>query len=343
MHPRRSFGKTQARTGNAKPAPDQRSVRATAASPLASARNSSDTVTAYPREVTTLKLRDEWVRLAAVQTLPSILRVVGMRLAHFYNGKTGQLNPSYATLAGECGTSERTAQRAVAAFRKLGMIADTRVPGGHHDATNDFTLIIPYRRVSTRTPVGSRSGVSERTPVKSKSGAQTGVRTGSGRVTSSVFDGCPPSHPNSVRENSVRNSERAVSGARTADDARESALTNSTKTSDDAPSNQRASHEALIDSLAAQKQPSLERDKSIGAGPDADADDPTFAPVYQRGREVLGADADAVTAKLLAAYDGHADSALDTLAVAADEADPRQYIERDIEAAARDQARSGRQ
>jgi hypothetical protein len=70
----------------------------------------------------------------------------------------------------------------------------------------------------------------------------------------------------------------------------------------------------------------------MGTGPNADAD-PAFAPVYRRGREVLGADADAVIAKLLSAYDGDVESALDTLACAEDESDPRQYVENDIEAA----------
>jgi hypothetical protein len=42
-----------------------------------------------------------------------------------------------------------------------------------------------------------------------------------------------------------------------------------------------------------------------------------------------------VIAKLLSANDGDAESALDTFACAAEERDPRQYIEKDIEAAAR--------
>src|SRR5258708_18492363 len=131
------------------------------------------------REVTSLKLRDEWIRsIAAIKSLSPILRVVGMRLAHFYNGKTGQLNPSYATLGRECGTTERTAQKAVAALKSLGWIAPTRTSGGRHDNPNDFTLLIPSRRVS------------ERTPVHAKSKKLTGVRLGSARVSSSVSDGC---------------------------------------------------------------------------------------------------------------------------------------------------------
>ena len=284
-----------------------------------------------PRKVTTLKLRDEWVRLAAVQKLSPILRVVGMRLAHFY-GRTGQLNPSYATLAKECDTTERTAQKAVAEFRKLGMIAGTRVPGGHHDATFDFTLIIPYRRVSKRTPVTSKSRVSERTPVRT----QTGVRAGSRRVSRSVADGCPPVHPNKCQENSsVRNSERG-SAARSIDADRESATTNSA-TVDDAPPNQRAPGGALIDTVETQQQPPSHASENIGtAATGADAD-PAFAAVYRRGRKVLGAGADAVTARLLAAYEGDVVSALDTLAAAEDESGPsrRRYVERDIEAANR--------
>lgn len=212
-----------------------------------------------PREVTTFKLRDEWVRLAAVQKLSPILRVVGMRLAHFLNGTTGQLNPSYALLALECNTSERTAQKAVAAFRKLRMIADTRSTGGRQDATNDFTLIIPYRRVSRRTPVKSKSGVSNRTPLKS---APRGVRAGVGGVSRSAFEGCPPGHPNSVRENSVRNSERGFA-ARSSDDDSQSAPTN-TATERDAASSQRAPDGALIEADEDHPQPTCAPPASIG-------------------------------------------------------------------------------
>jgi hypothetical protein len=98
--------------------------------------------------------------------------------------------------------------------------------------------------------------------------------------------------------------------------------------------NQRTADAALIDPVAAQN-PKPSRDPEIGTAANGADADPAFAPVYRRGREVLGADADAVTAKLLSAYDGDAESALDTLACAKEESDPRQYIERDIEAAAR--------
>ncbi|MET4152007.1 helix-turn-helix domain-containing protein [Bradyrhizobium barranii] len=290
-----------------------------------------------PREVTTFKLRDEWVRLAAVQELSPILRVVGMRLAHFRNGETGQLNPSYATLAKECGTTERTAQKAVAEYRKIGMIADTRVPGGRHDATNDFTLIIPYRRVSKRTPVGSKSRVSKRTPVKPASDAPTGVRPVSGRVSRSVADGCPPVHPNKCQGIGVMNSGLAAHGERTADADRESAKT----TPNDAPVPAtdrpvaRTASAALQQPLAEQEQPPPCRatSKEMERPVSTDAD-PAFAEVYQRGREVLGDDADAVITELLAAHDGYVDAALDTLAVAEEESDPRQYVQMDIEAEA---------
>lgn len=143
------------------------------------------------REVTDLRRRDEWVRcVAEISILSPIHRVVGMRLGHYYNGKTGQLNPSYATLARASGTTERTAQKSVAALKSLGWIAPTRTTGGRHDATNDFVLLIPAQRVSGRTPV----------QVKSK--RLTGVQLGSARVSSSCADGCPVGHPNKVRKES---------------------------------------------------------------------------------------------------------------------------------------------
>ncbi|MBR0870038.1 helix-turn-helix domain-containing protein [Bradyrhizobium tropiciagri] len=278
-----------------------------------------------PRDVTTFKLRDEWVRLAAVQELSPILRVVGMRLAHFRNGETGQLNPSYATLAKECGTTERTAQKAVAAFRRIGMIADTRNPGGHHDATNDFVLIIPYRRVSKRTPVKSKSRVSKQTPVE----ARTGVHAGGERVSGSVVDGCPPVHPNSVR-NSVTNSVLAAHGERTADADTDSAPISSAEAVDDAPLNQRAV--ALVDNVATRQQ--LPSATSIGT----DANDASAAPaaVHDLAREVLGADnADALLSDLLRAYDGDPEEVETALLAAKLDFDPVGYIEDDIARQAR--------
>ncbi|WP_156446783.1 helix-turn-helix domain-containing protein [Bradyrhizobium yuanmingense] len=287
-----------------------------------------------PREVTTFKLRDEWVRLAAVQKLSPILRVVGMRLAHFL-GKTGQLNPSYALLAAECDTTERTAQKAVAALRRLGMIADTRSSGGRQDATNDFILIIPYRRVFTRTPVKAKSGVSTRTPLKTKSGAHRGVRTGIGGVSSQVFEGCPPGHPNSVRENSVRNSERGLTAARSARGDRGD-------TSETAPPEPSRPVPRAPDGARAQptSPPSPSRDPPIGTAPNGSPTqarpaanaDPAFATVYERGREVLGDKADILVAGLVNVYGGDTESMLDALACAEEESDPCQYIERDIKA-----------
>jgi hypothetical protein len=123
------------------------------------------------------------------------------------------------------------------------------------------------------------------------------------------------------------------SAARTSRVDRESATTNSA-TVDDETLIQRAPEGALIDPVAAQN-PKPSRDDPISAAANGADADPAFAAVYRRGRDVLGADADAVTAKLLSAYDGDAESALDTLACAEGMSDPRQYIERDIEAAAR--------
>jgi hypothetical protein len=63
--------------------------------------------------------------------------------------------------------------------------------------------------------------------------------------------------------------------------------------------------------------------------------DPAFAEVYQRGREVLGDDADAVTAKLIAAYVDDVEGALDAICAAEGEKNPRKFIESDIAATVR--------
>lgn len=97
----------------------------------------------------------------------------------------------------------------------------------------------------------------------------------------------------------------------------------------------RTAHAALKQPLAEQEQPPPCRatSKKMGRPVNADAD-PASAEVYRRGREVLGDDADAVITELLAAHDGYVDAALDTLAVAEEESDPRQYVQMDIEAEA---------
>lgn len=158
--------------------------------------------------------------------------------------------------------------------------------------------------------------------------------------------GRPYGKPGQTRESHLAtdsHKKERGSAARSADDARESA---SSSTSSDAPIPAtdgpvaRTARAALKQPLTEQEQPPPYRatSKKMGRPVNADAD-PAFAEVYRRGREVLGADADAVITELLAAHDGYVDAALDTLAVADEETDPRQYIEKDIEAA----RRTGRQ
>jgi Helix-turn-helix domain len=54
---------------------------------------------------------------------------------------------------------------------------------------------------------------------------------------------------------------------------------------------------------------------------------PEERPVYHRGREVLGDDARGLVAALLDSYGGDVEAALDTIACASEERDPRHYIE----------------
>jgi hypothetical protein len=61
---------------------------------------------------------------------------------------------------------------------------------------------------------------------------------------------------------------------------------------------------------------------------------PAFAAVYERGRQVLGADkADILVGGLFDAYGDDTEGMLDALACAEDEFDPCQYIEQDIKLA----------
>jgi hypothetical protein len=96
---------------------------------------------------------------------------------------------------------------------------------------------------------------------------------------------------------------------------------------------------ALIETVAAQKQePPQLNEIELGAGVNgacADADGVDAVPgldeVCHSARQVFGAKGDAVAARLLAALGDDVEDALDHLAVAADEADPMNYLKLEVE------------
>ncbi|UPT87967.1 helix-turn-helix domain-containing protein [Bradyrhizobium barranii subsp. apii] len=286
--------------------------------------------------------RDQWI--CAILThhdlmTPLELRVA-VRLGIFFNCKTGQCDPGYARLAKELCISPRSARRCVAALVSYGLVGRDEGAGGSHDQKQNFSLFMPVRGTDSMSPVRRTASVSPvETEQPDRHGGQkhggTGDqnRVGRGTIRRPTKEPDEPEEPDSS----------AVPAERTTDAVRESA-SNSTSQDASLPATDgpvpRTAHAALKQPLAEQEQPPPGRatSKKMGRPVNADAD-PAFAEVYQRGREVLGDDADAVITELLAAHDGYAECALDTLAVADEESDPRQYIEKDIEAA----RRTGRQ
>jgi hypothetical protein len=279
------------------------------------------------------KGRDQWI--CAILThhdlmTPLELRVA-VRLGIFFNCKTGQCDPGYARLAKELCISKRSARRCVAALVAHGFVGRDEGAGGSHDQRQNFSLFMPSRGTDSVSPLRRTASVS---PVETEKPDQHGGqkqggtgdknRGGRGTIRRPTKEPEEPEEPDSA----------ALRATRTADADSQSA--NSTA-SDDAtvaepliPS-QRAPESALIETVEAQPQSSSAT--AMGTGPATDTD-PAFAPVYRRGREVLGDDADAVITELLAAHDGYAEAALDTLAVADEESDPHQYVQMDIEAEA---------
>jgi hypothetical protein len=285
--------------------------------------------------------------LAAASDLSTMAIRLALRLCVSFNCKTGQCDPGYPKLAEDMAVSKRTVSRAIDELETAGWISVDRT-GGDNTRNAQINLLIPGAGETRsgdnmlspeKEPIGATSDDNMLSPenpsLQVTENAPSGDRNGGIQVTDRVATQitCEP----------VNLKRTAKTPSCSADDVRESATTNSATVDDETP-NQRAV--ALVETVEAQQQPPAHASENIGtAGNGADAD-PAFAAVYRRGRDVLAADADAdaVIAKLLAAYDNDAESALDTLGGAIDESNPRQYIEMDIEAAARDQAhRTGRQ
>lgn len=284
------------------------------------------------------KGRDRWMcALAAASDLSTMAIRLALRLCVSFNCKTGQCDPGYPKLAEDMAVSKRTVSRAIDELETAGWVSVDRT-GGDNTRNAQINLLIPgagetrsgdNMLSSEKEPTGATSGDNILSPenpsLQVTENGPSGDRNGGVQVTDRM-----------AAQKNLRTCEPEERGsaARTSRVDRES--NNSTEP---LTPNQRA--DALVETVEAKQQ--TPPATSIGTGPNGADADPAFAPVYRRGREVLGADADAVTARLLAALGDDVEDALDTLAVAAGEANPSQYIERDIEAAARAQARSGRQ
>jgi hypothetical protein len=260
---------------------------------------------------------------------PANAKCLAFGIAKHVNGETGEAVVSTPKLAKVCGFSATWVRNTIPVLHNIGWaVIEIGSKGRGKDHCNVYR-INPEKRTPyalLKRPENRRRGA-----ILERAGKSNLLRLKSHLLRQKAHPVCEePLNPSNPKK------ERG-SAARASDDVRESA---SSSTVDDAPVPAtdgplaRTAHAALNDHLAAQKQPTPSRDPKIGTGPNGADADPAFAEVYRRGREVLGADADAVVTELLAAHDGYAESALDALAAAEEESDPRQYVKKDIEAEA---------
>ena len=189
--------------------------------------------------------RDRWLcAVIAASGLSPITVRLAVKLGIFFNCKTGQCNPGYARLAREIGISRRSVIRAIAALEADGWIAIVR-SDGHHDHKSEFTLFVPGERVSLDvTPTGDKDMSPVQASARVTKNTGTGDKNRGERVTYAVTTKEPeePDEPDS----------EALRASRTSRVDRES-ITNSIV--DDETPNQRASQEALIETVEAQQQP----------------------------------------------------------------------------------------
>jgi hypothetical protein len=201
------------------------------------------------------KGRDQWMcALAAASNLSTMAIRLVLRLCVSFNCKTGQCDPGYRTLAADMAVSERSVFRAIAELEAGGWIAVDRT-GGDNTRNNQFALLIPSAQVTT---VVTRSGDNmvspEKVSVQVTENAGSGDKNSGVQVTHSVspLKNLKPENLNSA----------ALHAARTSRADRESVSSNSADTADD--ENQRASEEALIETVAAQQQPPTSASENMG-------------------------------------------------------------------------------
>ena len=190
--------------------------------------------------------RDRWMcALAADRHLSTMAFRLALRLCVSFNCKTGQCDPGYDTLAEDMAVSERSVFRAVAELQAGGWITVHRT-GGDNTRRNQFALLVPSAQMTT---VVTRSGDNMLSPenpsLQVTENGPSGDKNRGFQVTDSVAAQEPDEPVNLKRT--------AKPPSYSADAARESATTNST--SDDEIPNQRASQEALVETVETQQQP----------------------------------------------------------------------------------------
>ncbi|MET4345687.1 helix-turn-helix domain-containing protein [Bradyrhizobium sp. 482_C4_N1_1] len=275
--------------------------------------------------------RDQWMRaLAAASDLsPRALRLT-LWLSAAFNCKTGQCDPGHPTLAKGLQVSKRTVSRAIDELETAGWISVDRT-GGDNTRNAQINLLIPSAGETRsgdnmlspeKEPKGAASGdnilspenpslqVTENAPsVDRKAGFQV-----TDRVAAQIT--CEPEN---------LNSPAVPAAGRTSRVDRES--DNSAET--DGPVARTA--DAALHQPAAEPEQQTPRVDQIGTAAHGARTRPGFEEVRRSARELFGAKGDAVATRLLAALGNDFEDAMDTLACAADEADPMNYLKLEVE------------
>jgi hypothetical protein len=281
------------------------------ASPLTSARKFSGAIT-----VTTFKQRDQWSRKlphvsGLTVTQRDVLRSLALCARLNHNAEI-VIDPTYVELARAAGCSERTVYRAVEAGEQAGVLRKARHSDGR--VSNAYELLL-----QTANPAKN----AEKAPEKTQEIQRPTL------TDFAVFESSNPAVADRVLRVKSKEEINTVYVETVCVDH---------FTSDDAAipepqiPNQRAPS-ALIETVAAKKQPTPERNETelgTAAANGAHAG-PGFDAVCQSARQVFGAKGDAVAARLLAALGDDVEDALDHLACAADEADPMNYLKLEVE------------
>jgi hypothetical protein len=308
---------------------------ASQASPLPSAKKSSSAIT-----VATFRQRDQWSRMVARNRRVKLMHRHALQslalCARLDHNAEIVIDPTYAELARAAGCSARTVKYAVAAAEQVGVLRKAR-HGGRVPNVYELLLAAPNAKLASHNVIEFPGPTAEKAPEKIVEIQRPTVHEAPEKTQHLP---CPTVHE--VADAAGSNCAPACTDIRVESEAVINAVYEETvcvETSDDAPiaetplQRAEALHKTVTErdqqSPVAARQPSRDcPEAAIGRPAHAG---PGFDAVCRSARQVFGAKGDAVAVRLLAAFGDDVEDALDTLACAADEADPMNYLKLEVE------------
>jgi hypothetical protein len=257
---------------------------------------------AAPDTARTFRQRDRWSRLVArdrriKRMHRDVLRSLALCARTDGDGRL-VIAPTHVALAKAADCSERTAYRAIDSAEEAGIVRKKRHSDGR--VSNAYELLLPGSNPA-KFPVPTLPNLDD---------ANCGNPVTADRVLS-----VERKQGYTVYEETVCINNCTSDAAPTAETPNDRAI-------------------ALIDQPDEQEQHSPSASKSIGTatnGANGAHAGPGFDALCRNARQVFGTKGDAVAARLLAALGGDVEDTLDTLAAAADEADPMGYLKMEVE------------